>query len=36
MLIGYSHYVQHCLGRGVGGSSAKFDTLEGMLVGNSP
>ena len=35
MLIGYTHYVQHCLGRGVG-ASAKFDTLEGMLVGNSP
>ena len=35
MLIGYSHYIQYCLERGVG-ASAKFDILEGMLVGNSP
>ena len=35
MLIGYSHQVQHCLGRGVG-ELAKFDTLGAMLVGNSP
>ena len=35
MLIAFSHYVQHCLGRGVG-ALAKFDTLEGMLIGNSP
>ena len=35
MLIAYSHYVEHCLGQGVG-ALAKFDTLEGMLIGNSP
>ena len=37
MLIGYNHYVQHCLG-GVGlggGASAKLDTLGGMLIGHS-